>query len=67
VTHTMIPTHYLVEQEPSLIQEQVDGDGCCCCWQGRGVEREKIWSLQGHAKVDQDLGTPFLGLVGLET
>jgi hypothetical protein len=24
-------THYLMEQEPSLMQEQADGDGCCCC------------------------------------
>jgi hypothetical protein len=43
-------THYLMEQEPSLTQDQADGDGCCCCWQGRGAEREKRWALQGHAK-----------------
>jgi hypothetical protein len=24
-------TNYLMEQEPFLIQDQVDGDGCCCC------------------------------------
>jgi hypothetical protein len=24
-------THYLMEQEPSLTQDQADGDGCCCC------------------------------------
>jgi hypothetical protein len=24
-------THYLMEQEPSLIQDQAEGDGCCCC------------------------------------
>jgi hypothetical protein len=24
-------TNYLMEQEPSPIQDQVDGDGCCCC------------------------------------
>jgi hypothetical protein len=23
-------THYLMEQEPSLTQDQADGDGCCC-------------------------------------
>jgi hypothetical protein len=60
-------THYLMEQEPSLTQDQADGDGCCCCWQGRGAEREKRWALQGHAKVDLTLGTPCLGPVGLET
>jgi hypothetical protein len=60
-------THYLMEQEPSLTQDQADGDGCYYCWQGRGAEREKIWALQGHAKVDQALGTPCLGPMGLET
>jgi hypothetical protein len=24
-------THYLMEQEPSLMQDQAEGDGCCCC------------------------------------
>jgi hypothetical protein len=24
-------TNYLMEQEPRLIQDQADGDGCCCC------------------------------------
>jgi hypothetical protein len=24
-------TNYLMEQEPSLIQDRADGDGCCCC------------------------------------
>jgi hypothetical protein len=24
-------TNYLMEQEPSLTQDQADGDGCCCC------------------------------------
>ena len=24
-------TNYLMEQEPLLIQDQADGDGCCCC------------------------------------
>jgi hypothetical protein len=24
-------TNYLMEQEPSPIQDQADGDGCCCC------------------------------------
>jgi hypothetical protein len=24
-------TNYLTEQEPSLIQDQADGDGCCYC------------------------------------
>jgi hypothetical protein len=23
-------THYLMEQEPSQIQDQAEGDGCCC-------------------------------------
>jgi hypothetical protein len=24
-------THYLMEQEPPMIQDQAEGDGCCCC------------------------------------
>jgi hypothetical protein len=24
-------TNYLMEQEPFLIQDEADGDGCCCC------------------------------------
>jgi hypothetical protein len=60
-------THYLMEQEPSLTQDQAYGDGCCCCRQGRGTDREKIWALQGHDKVDSALSTPCLGPVGLET
>jgi hypothetical protein len=24
-------TNYLMEQEPSLTQDQADGGGCCCC------------------------------------
>jgi hypothetical protein len=62
-------THYLMEQEPSLMQDQAEGDGCCCCccWQSGGPEREKRWALQGHAQVDLALGTPCLGPVGLET
>jgi hypothetical protein len=61
-------THYLMEKEPPLTQDQTKGDGCCCCcWQGRGVERENRWALQGHAKVDPALSTPCLGPVGLET
>jgi hypothetical protein len=35
-------THYLMEQEPSLTQDQAGGDGCCCCWQSRGTDREKM-------------------------
>jgi hypothetical protein len=42
-------THYLMEKEPSLTQDQANGDGCRCCWQSRGTEREKRWALQGHA------------------
>jgi hypothetical protein len=60
-------THYVMEQEPSLTQDQANGDGCCCCWQGRGTESEKRWDLQGHAKVYPSLSTPCLGPVGIET
>jgi hypothetical protein len=56
-----------MEQEPSLTENQVDGDGCCYYWKGRGVEREKRWALQGHAKVNPGLGTPCLGPMGLDT
>ena len=35
-------THYLMEQEPSLTQDQAGGGGCCCCWQSRGTDREKM-------------------------
>jgi hypothetical protein len=60
-------TNYLMEQEPSLIQDQADGGGCCCFRQDKDAERKKRWALQGHAKVNPALGTPCLGLVGLET
>jgi hypothetical protein len=34
-------THYLMEQEPSLTQDQADGDGCRCCWQSRALKGRK--------------------------
>jgi len=60
-------THYLMEQEPSLIQDQAEGDRCWCYRQSGGPEREKRWALQGHDKVDLTLGTPCLGPMGFET
>jgi hypothetical protein len=60
-------TNYLMEQEPSLTQDQADVDGYCCCSQDKDVGRKKRWALQGHAKVNPALGTPCLGPVGLET
>ena len=29
-TYYDIRTNYLMEQEPSLMQDQAEGDGCCC-------------------------------------
>jgi hypothetical protein len=60
-------THYLVEQEPSLTQDEANGDGCCCCWQGRGAEGRKDGPSRAMLKVDPTLSTPCLGPVGLET
>jgi hypothetical protein len=31
VTYHDTWTHYLMEREPSLMQDQDEGDGCCCC------------------------------------
>jgi hypothetical protein len=59
-------TNYLMEQEPLLIQDQADGDGCCYCGQDKADGRREGWALQGHAQV-LSLGTPCLGPVGLET
>jgi hypothetical protein len=60
-------TNYLMEQEPSLTQDQADGGGCCYNRQDKDAGRKKRWALQGHAKVNPTLGTPCLGPVGLET
>ena len=60
-------THYVMEQEPSLTQDQADGDGCCCYRQDESDERRKGWALQGHAQVNPTFDTPCLGPVGLET
>jgi hypothetical protein len=34
-------TNYLMEQEPFLILDQVDGDGCCCFSQDKDDGRRK--------------------------
>ena len=60
-------THYLMEQDPSLLQDQAKGDGCCCYSQSGGAERKKRLALKGHDQVNLALGTPCLGPVGLET
>jgi hypothetical protein len=33
-------TNYLMEQEPSPIQDQADGDGCCCYWNMMKEEKD---------------------------
>ena len=40
-TYHDIWTNYLMEQEPSLTQNQADGDGCCCCWQDEDAGKRK--------------------------
>ena len=60
-------TNYLTEQEPPSIQDQAEGDGCCCADKTRLMKEKKGWALQGHAQVNPSLGTPCLGPVGLET
>ena len=59
-------TNYLMEQEPSPIQDQANGDGCHCCWQDESDEKRKGRALQGHAQVNPALSTPCLGPVGLQ-
>ena len=56
-----------MEKEPGLIQDQADGDGCCCCLQDKADGRRKGWALHGHAQVNPALSTPCLGPVGLKT
>jgi hypothetical protein len=52
-------TRYLIEQEPSLILDQAEGDGCCCCCCCcGGAEREKRRTLQGHTQIDLAPDTP---------
>jgi hypothetical protein len=60
-------THYLMEQDPSLPQDQAEVMDATVVDKSGGAERKKRWALQGHAQVDPALGTPCLGPVGLET
>jgi hypothetical protein len=57
-------THYLMEQDPLLLQNQVDGmDVVVDRWKAL----KKGWALQGQAQVNMALDTPCLRPVGLET
>jgi hypothetical protein len=60
-------THYLMEQEPSLIQDQAEVMDVVAADKVEALKGRKRWALQGHAQVDLALGTPCLGPVGLET
>ena len=58
-------THYLMEQDPLLLQNQADGmdDVVADRWKAL----KKRWALQGQDQVNMALSTPCLGPVGLET
>jgi hypothetical protein len=58
-------THYLMEQDPLLLQNQADGMDVVVA--DRWEALKKGWALQGQAQVNMALGTPCLGPVGLET
>ena len=66
VTYHDTRTHYLMEQDPLLLQNQVDGMDVVAAYR-MGVLKKKGWTLQGQAQVNMALGTPCLGPVGLET
>ena len=59
-------THYLVEQDPLLLQNQVDGMDVVAT-DRMEVIKKKGWALQGQIQVKMALGTPCLGPVGLKT
>ena len=59
-------THYLMEQDPLLLQDQAEVMNVVVSNKVEALKEEK-WALQGHAQVDMSLGTPCLGPVGLET
>jgi hypothetical protein len=58
-------THYLMEQDRLLLQNQADGmdDVVADRWKAL----KKRWALQGQDQVNMALSTPCLGLVVLET
>jgi hypothetical protein len=58
-------THYLVEQDPLLLQNQTDGMDVVVA--DRWEVLKKGWALQGQAQVNMALSTPCLGPVGLKT
>jgi hypothetical protein len=59
-------THYLMEQDPLLLQNQADGMDVVAADRMEALKK-KGWALQGQAQVNMALGTPCLGPVGLET
>jgi hypothetical protein len=58
-------THYLMEKDPLVLQNQADGmdDVVADRWKAL----KKRWPLQGQDQVNMALSTPCLGPVGLET
>jgi hypothetical protein len=64
-THHDTQTHYLMEKYPLLLQNQTDGMDVVVV--DRWEVLKKIWALQGQSQVNMTLGTPCLGLVGLNT
>ena len=58
-------THYLMEQDPLLLQNQANGMDVVAI--DRWEALKKRWALQGQSQVNMGLGTPCLGPVGLET
>jgi hypothetical protein len=51
-------THYLMEQDPLLLQNQADGMDVVVA--DRWEALKKRWALQGQAQVNIALGTPCL-------
>jgi hypothetical protein len=58
-------THYLMEQDPLLLQNQADGMDAAAI--DRWEALKKGWALRGQAQVNMALSTPCLGPMGLET
>jgi hypothetical protein len=58
-------THYLMEQDPLLLQNQADGMDVATVDRWEALKKGR--ALQGQAQVNMALRTPCLGLVGLKT
>ena len=60
-------THYLMEQDPFLLEHQAEVMDVVVADKVEALKEKKRWVVQVHAQVDLALDTPCLGHVCLET